>query len=185
MKKTILVIGAIAAAAFGQTAHAADGTINFFGELVAQTCTIDVNGTVTPAAAMVMLPKVSTGKLASSGQTTGTTGFTIGLKNCAGPAKSASAFFESGTTVDPATGNLKNTVAAGGGPATNVQLQLIDITGNKLIRAGDSIQHTATAKVTLDASGNANLPYAVQYYATGVTTAGKVASQVLYSIDYQ
>lgn len=185
MKKTIFAFTAIAAigsAAFGH-AHAADGTINFSGQLMAQTCTIDVNGTVTPAIATVTLPTVSTGKLANSGETTGQTGFIIGLTNCTGPATSAAAFFESGSTVDLVSGNLKT--ATGAGAADNVQLQLVDGSTGTAIQAGNVSQHAATTKIALDASGNAKLPYAVQYYATGATTAGTVNSSVTYSINYQ
>ncbi|GAB1845668.1 fimbrial protein [Achromobacter xylosoxidans] len=183
MKKTIFAIAGISAAVLGQGAHAADGTINFVGKLEAQTCTIDVNGTVTPAVATVTLPTVSTGRLANAGETTGQTGFIIGLKNCTGPATSAAAFFESGATVDLPSGNLRTTT--GTGAATNVQLQLVDASNGSVIRAGNVSQNTGTTKIALDATGNANLPYAVQYYATGATTAGTVNSSVTYSINYQ
>lgn len=182
MKKTLLAIAAITAAVAGQSAHASDGTIKFEGKLIAQTCTIDVNGTVTPAVATVTLPTVSTGLLAISGNTTGQTGFMIGLKNCTGPAKNAAAFFESGSTVDLASGRLKTT--AGTGTASNVQLQLVDGSNGSVIKAGNVSQHTGTTRVIL-ASGAADLPYAVQYYATGATTAGSVSSSVTYSINYQ
>ncbi|NMV41359.1 fimbrial protein [Ralstonia insidiosa] len=183
MKKALISAAVIALPVFASVAHASDGTINFSGELVAQTCTIDVNGTVTPAAATVTLPTVSTGLLTTAGQTTGQTGFQIGLSNCSGPAKSAAAFFESGATVDPLSGNLKTTT--GTGAANNVQLQLVDASNGSVIKAGDGLQHLTTTKIALDASGNAKLPYAVQYFATGATTSGTVNSSVTYSIDYQ
>jgi len=182
MKKALISAAAIAALPFfAPAAHAYDGQIQFSGELVAQTCTIDVNGTVTPAAATVTLPTVSTGALTAAGNTTGQTGFQISLSNCTGPAKSAAAFFENGPTVDVASGNL-NTQAGG---AANVQLQLLDASNGNVIKAGDMLQTLATTKVNLDASGNAKLPYAVQYYATGATTAGTVNSSVTYSVNYQ
>ena len=170
------------AGTLGQAAHAADGTIYFEGEITAQTCTIDVDGTVTPAAATVTLPTVPTSTLATAGQTAGQKNFVIGLKNCTGPATSAAAFFENGATVDLASGNLKTTT--GTGQATNVQLQLVDGSNGAVINAGNTNQNTRTTKVALDASGNANLPYAVQYYATGATTAGEANSSVTYSINY-
>ncbi|MDA5483418.1 type 1 fimbrial protein, partial [Yersinia intermedia] len=34
-------------------------------------------------------------------------------------------------------------------------------------------------------TGSASLPYAVQYYANGATTAGTVVSNVVYSIQYK
>ena len=179
MKKIAIII----AAALAQTAYAADGTVNFAGQLAASTCTIDVNGTTTPAIATVTLPTVSIGKLAAAGEVTGQTGFIIGLKNCTGPAKSAAAFFESGATVDPASGNLNT--ATGAGAAANVQLQLVDASNGAIISAGNVSQLAGNTQVTLDASGNANLPYAVQYYATGAATAGTVNSSVTYWINYQ
>ena len=182
MKKAIIATSIIAAAALAHTAHAADGTIFFTGQLEAQTCTIDVNGTVTPAIATVTLPAVSTGLLATAGQTAGQTSFVIGLKNCAGTVTSAAAFFENGSTVDLASGNLK--AATGAGAATNVQLQLVDASNGAVIKAGNASQNTGTTKVALDATGNAKLPYAVQYFATGATTAGTVNSSVTYSINY-
>lgn len=183
MKKALLFTAVAALPFVAPAAHAYDGQINFNGELVAQTCTIDVNGTVTPAAATVVLPTVSTGTLTAAGQTTGQTGFQINLANCTGPAKSAASFFESGPTVDLASGNLKT--QTGTGAATNVQLQLVDGSNGSAIKAGDSLQRLTTTHVAFDGSGNAKLPYAVQYYATGATTAGTVNSSVTYSIDYQ
>ncbi len=182
MKKTIVAFAAIGAAVAGQSVHAADGTINFTGRLIAQTCTIDVNGTTTPTVATVTLPTVSTGRLASAGNVTGRTGFTIGLNECSGTATRAAAFFESGATVDPATGRLRTT--SGTGHATNVQLQLVDASTGNAIRAGDVSQHAGNTKVDLD-DDKASLPYAVEYYATGATTAGTVASSVTYSINYE
>lgn len=163
-------------------AHATDGTIDFQGRLVAQTCTIDVDGQKA-FLATVSLPKVPTGLLTTAGQTAGPTRFTIGLSNCRGTATSAAAFFENGPTVDLVSGNLG--FVPGPGRATNVQLQLVDASNGRPIRAGDIRQLTSTTRLPIDASGNATLPYAVQYYATGAATAGQVLSSVLYSINYQ
>jgi len=184
MKKTLLSATAIAAAALAPLAHASDGTVDFAGKLVAQTCTIDING-VPAFMSVVLLPKVSTGMLTTAGETTGQTGFSIGLSNCSGAAKSAAAFFEHTglTPIDPVTGNMKNGVAPG--LATNVQLQLLDALSGNPIRIGDTGQLTSTTHVPIDASGNARLPYAVQYYATGATTAGRVRTDVYFSINYQ
>ncbi|WP_327440578.1 fimbrial protein [Pseudomonas donghuensis] len=162
-------------------AHAADGTINFSGELVAQTCTIAVNGTATPAIATVTLPTVSTGLLDAAAKSTGRTNFNIQLSSCTGTASTAAAFFEAGASVDPVSGYLRNT----GGTATLVGLRLIDSANGNVIQAGNTNQLTATSRNTIDASGNANLPYAVEYVALGTATAGTVTSSVTYSIDYE
>jgi major type 1 subunit fimbrin (pilin) len=53
------IFSLLAAAAVAQSAVAADGTINFNGEVKDQTCTVAVNGQVSPAIATVTLPTVS------------------------------------------------------------------------------------------------------------------------------
>jgi len=182
MKSQALAIALLFSAAGAPFACAADGTINFYGELTSQTCTILVNGVATPAVAAVTLPTVSTASLTSAGQTSGATGFNIELANCTWHNKTAAAFFESGSTVDPFNGNLKNTSLGG---ATNVELQLLDGANGSAIMAGNTNQITNTTRYDFGATGSATMPYAVQYYATGVTTGGPVVSSVTYSINYQ
>ena len=106
----------------------------------------------------------------------------MALNNCSGTLKTASAFFESGSSVDPVTGRLKNI----SGTATNVSLQLLDASSasRAVIKAGNQSQVSGTTYVDVS-SGIANLPYAVRYYAEAPTTAGTVISNVVYSIQYQ
>ncbi|MGY2313197.1 fimbrial protein [Pseudomonas sp. SDO5522_S412] len=181
MNRKVLAIAALISTGAVQFAHASDGTINFNGELRNQTCTIAVDGVVTPAVATVTLPTISTGLLTTVGEVAGQTGFNIQLTNCVGTATTAAAFFEAGTSVDPVSFNLRNMT----GTATNVQLQLVDNSNGSVIRAGNTNQRTNTSRNTIDASGAANMPYAVQYIAQGATTPGTVIGSVTYSIDYQ
>lgn len=160
--------------------QASDGRINFVGELTAQTCTITVNGQVSPAPATVTLPTVSAARLSAAGQVAGQTAFNVSLSNCDPTEGSVAAFFEAGASVDPLSGNLRNT-----GTAEEVQLQLVDGMNGNPIRVGDTAQRTSTSSIPLQTDGSALLPYAVQYYATGATTAGTVLSFVTYSINYQ
>lgn len=179
MNRKFFAFAALASVLSINAAHAADGTINFTGELLAQTCTNTINGGVSPAT--VVLPKISAGVLGAAGVVAGATNFTIELTKCVGTATTAAAFFEAGTGVDPITKNVRNT-----GAAANVQLQLLDSAGNP-IKAGDTSQTDATIgtkRMTL-AGGAAVLPYAVQYIATGVAGAGTVVGHVTYSINYQ
>lgn len=183
MKKALFSVAAATLSVSALTAQATDGTVDFQGKLVAQTCSIDING-VPSFSSAIMLPRVSTSTLTTAGQTTGRTGFTIGLSNCSGSAKSAAAFFESQANwFDPVSGNL--TYRPTPGFASNVQMQLIDAMTDKPIRVGDIGQMTSTTQIPIDANGNAKLPYAVQYYATGVTTAGKAITSTWFSINYQ
>ncbi|KHA72486.1 fimbrial protein [Pseudomonas fluorescens] len=181
MNRKALAIAVLVSASGVQFANAADGTINFNGELVNQTCTIAVDGVVSPAVATVTLPTISTGLLTAAGQVEGQTGFNIQLTNCVGTATTAAAFFNSGATVDPISGNLKNMT----GSANNVQLQLVDQQGGAVIQAGNTNQIANTTRNTIDGTGAANMPYAVQYFATGATTPGTVVSSVTYNVDYQ
>lgn len=176
MNRKIFVLAALTSV-FAMSANAFDGTINFTGELTDQTCVAKVNGISNTAS--VVLPKLSTKMLSAAGIVAGATNFTIELSACSTGIATAAAFFEAGAGVDPVTKNVRNTT----GGATNVQFQLLDSKG-AVIKAGDSSQVASTARTAV-ASGTAVLPYAVQYVATGATTAGTVIGSVTYSINYQ
>lgn len=164
-----------------QSVQASDGVINFAGELVAQTCTVTIDGGASPQTKN--LPKVSTSVLAAAGETAGGTSVLIGLTGCAATPNSVTTFFEAGGTVDPLTGRMRNTAVGG---ATQVELQLRDGGPNaNPILIGSDTQLANNTRYTIDASGNVTMPYSVEYYATGTTTPGIVESQVTFSIDYQ
>lgn len=162
------------------TQAASTGTITFNGELTANTCDVVVDG--QGADATVVLPTEGTSLLNAATKTAGETGFVMALNNCSGSLQTASAFFETGASVDPVTGRLKNM----SGTATNVSLQLVDASSasRAIIQAGNQNQVSGTTYVDVS-SGSASLPYAVRYYAEAPTTAGTVVSNVVYSIQYQ
>ncbi|MGL5470865.1 MAG: fimbrial protein, partial [Shewanella sp.] len=81
-------------------AQASDGSINFQGRLIAQTCTIAVGGVTSETMATVTLPTVSASMLYAVGKTSGRTYFEIELSNCSGSASSAAAYFQGGSDVD-------------------------------------------------------------------------------------
>ncbi|WP_241613712.1 fimbrial protein [Rosenbergiella epipactidis] len=182
MKKMIIASSVIALLGMANIAHAAStGTIKFQGQLTDSTCDVDIEGQGPDAT--IVLPTVSTNLLTQTGNTTGKTGFNMSLSNCtvnaAGPS-TVSAFFQTGATVDQSTGRLKST-----GEAQNVTLQLLDGSkGLTPIKVGSSSQVNDTAYVDMK-SGSATLPYAVQYYAESATTAGSVASSVVYNLQYK
>lgn len=151
--------------------------IDFVGLLFQQTCTIAVDGVVTPAVATVTLPDVLVNLLDAAGKTAGRTDFDIKLTNCVGEANSARAFFEAGPGVEPISGELINH-----GSATNVRLRLLE--GTTPISAGSSLQLETTTRIDF-VSNAAVLHYAVEYIATSVATAGTVLGSVVYTIDYK
>jgi major type 1 subunit fimbrin (pilin) len=180
MKKVIIAASIVAALASVSAQAASTGTITFNGLLTSSTCDVTVAG--QGADALVVLPTIGTNQLTGPTQTAGRTGFNMALKDCAGTLKTASAFFEAGSSVDVTTGRLHNMT----GTATNVDLQLRDASSasQAAIQAGNTNQIVNTTYVDVS-SGSATLPYAVEYYANGATTAGTVVSSVVYSLQYK
>jgi len=73
------------------------------------------------------------------------------------------------------------------GAAANVNIQLLG-SNNAVIPVlakGASGAQDNSQWVNVSAGGNADLNYYAEYYATGVSTAGTVTSQVKYTIIYQ
>lgn len=185
MKKIIPLVSIIALPMVAMTAQANSGTISFEGEVTDSTCTVVVDGQSSDAT--IGLPTVSKNEFSVAGDKTGKTDFVIALTSCTlggTPAETqVSAYFEAGPGVDVSTGNLINT-----GGATNVALLLSDGTKNEPIQAGKQLQTDDTNGNTYAtvASGDATLPYFVEYIATDASvTAGSVESSVTYTLMYK
>ena len=180
MRKIQFILGILAAASSSATL-AYDGTINFTGKVVAQTCSVSSgskNLTVT-------LPTVSEDSLASSGKVVGLTPFTILLEGCNTPAvtgaQNVNAYFEPNANTDYTTGNLTNTASSG---ASNVQIQLLNADGVTPIKLGQDATGQNVTAVQID-NAAMKLRYNAQYYATAQATAGDVSATVNYTIVYQ
>ncbi|MBK0012739.1 fimbrial protein [Stenotrophomonas sp. S41] len=156
-------------------ANAADGTITFTGKVNAKTCEINAGSSKDFT---VNLPPVGTTALKTAGDVAGRTAFSINLTNCS--AGKVATYFEPGVTVDSSTGNLVNTATGG---ASNVQLQLLTANGSVVKVSGTGTLQAGTWTDVAD-KGAAKLDYAAQYFATGQSTAGDVASSVKYTIIY-
>ncbi len=91
------------------------------------------------------------------------------------------AYFEPNANTDYTTGNLTNTTSSG---ASNVQIQLLNADGVKVIKLGQAAAAQNVDTVAIN-DANVTLRYNAQYYATGVATAGDVTSTVNYTIAYQ
>ncbi|EFH7156975.1 type 1 fimbrial protein [Escherichia coli] len=179
MRKIQFIIGMLAVASSSAT-FAYDGTINFTGKVVAQTCSVSSgskNLTVT-------LPTVSEASLAAATNTAGLTPFTIELTGCdtnaASGAQNVKAYFEPNATTDYDTGNL-NIATSGAG---NVQIQLLNADGVTPIKLGQAVAGQDVTAVQID-NAAMKLRYNAQYYATAAATAGDVSATVNYTIVYQ
>ena len=176
MKKNLLAIPLLVLAT--SSVFAADGTITINGQVTDKTCTVNAG---TTKDFTVTLPTVSQSVLAVAGATAGRTPFTINLTGCTAGSKVAT-YFEPGSTVDFSSGRLNNA----SGTATNVQVQLLgsNNTAIPVLAAGAGGVQTNSQLVAVT-DGAANLNYYAQYYATGASTPGSVATTVKYTIIYQ
>lgn len=177
MNKFLIAIPLLALAT--STAFAADGTITINGQVTDNTCTVN---TVQGKDFTVTLPTVSKQVLAVAGDTAGRTPFTINLTGCTAGSKVAT-YFEPGATVDFNTGRLNNA----SGTAKNVQVQLLgsNNTAIPVLAAGAGGIQTNSQLVDVSGTGAADLNYYAEYYATGASEAGSVATTVKYTIIYQ
>lgn len=169
-------------------AAAADGTLTFQGEVVAPTCNV-TGGSGTDGAngdILVTLPKVSTASLDAAGAIAGSTPFEliVGGAPAGGTcdvAQVKTVMFELGENenIVPATGNLKNTDAAG---ATLVEIGLLNGDTNKEINLATATP--ADLPVAAVSGSEAIVKFVAQYEAVGAATAGKVTSTAQYSVVY-
>lgn len=172
MKINTLALSASLLAA-ASVVSAADGTINFTGELVDAACTVAAS-TADPLA--VELGTYSTSSLASNGEQTVATPFAIDLENCsAGTLTGVAAKFEG--AADASNSNL---FAVTGG-ASNVGIQVEDPTNGNTVMA----PNTLPASYQPLADGVNSLNYQARYVATGAATAGSANATVTYSIVYE
>lgn len=158
-------------------AFSADGTITINGQVSDATCDVGING-ATGGDYTLTLPTVQASSLAAAGAVAGSTQFTFNLSGCtATTATQVRAYFEA-NNVDPATGNLVNNAATT--PAAEVQVQITDNALNPI----DLRTNTGNQFVPFTSGENVDLTYAAQYIATGISTAGMVETQLVYSLEY-
>ncbi|MEB6186385.1 fimbrial protein [Enterobacter roggenkampii] len=185
MKKNIILSAAASALLFAGAAHAGN-TIQFLGEITDSTCDVALEG--DGQSSTVTLPTVSKTALPALDSTAGRTMFALLASNCTlanGKTKVAAFFYANdakANSVDTASGYLNN--IATDTPAQNVKLRLIDGTGGGIIKVG--YDQSSTVGVDVDGSGNARMPYAVEYIATDAAgaTAGAVEASVVYDLMY-
>ncbi|HHQ6576282.1 TPA: fimbrial protein [Serratia fonticola] len=174
MKKNLIAVAVLASSAFGISAFAADGQVNFTGEIIDAGCTV-VNTPANPLE--VKLGKVARSAFTQAGDTAAATGFTLQLTNCPATVDTATVKFD-GTSVNGDSSLLALTQDAG--VATGVAIQLTDNT--------DAILPLATAsKAYALQSGSAvnDLDFIARYISTSNTvTAGPANSMASFTINY-
>uniref|UniRef100_UPI00215916A5 fimbrial protein n=2 Tax=Haemophilus influenzae TaxID=727 RepID=UPI00215916A5 len=212
MKKTLL--GSLILLAFAGNVQAARnpidsetaGTVTFFGKVVENTCKVKTESKDRS----VTLNDVGKANLANQGETAMPTPFTITLQDCsannpgANSANKVGLYFYSWNNTDEANSyTLKNTKEAEQDGARKVNIQLFEANGTdeiKVVGRGTTdftSENTGSASnitnkhisgsTQLQNTGDINLQFIAQYYATGTNTtqAGKVQSSVDFQIAYE
>ncbi|MDF0604603.1 fimbrial protein [Neisseriaceae bacterium TC5R-5] len=168
-------------------AHA-DNTIQFEGEVTANSCVVSINNDAVGATTTVTLPMVRTADLPANlapSANVGATKFTVKISGCTVNSSQATPikvrFVSSATT---SSGNLGNT-----GTATNVRLQLYDpanpSTGFNL-NANSGGGYTTNALLLAANQTALSYDYAVRYVVEGgAGGAGTVRGAVQYYLTYQ
>lgn len=183
MKKlAFLSASSVVSVLFASQAFAlSNNTITFQGEVASETCSVTVNGNT--AKPTVLLPTVNVSALQASGQTAGQTTFDIGVTGCTGnptTETTVSTVF-TGNSISTA-GNLSN-VAAATDAAKNVEIQILDTTGNVIDFNEGSFKGAGDLKLAAKATA-ASATYTAQYFATGISTPGAVESTMQYAVSY-
>lgn len=186
MNKSLLA-SSVFTVLFSLNAVAADGTINFTGNVTSSACTTIVGAGPTGGAmsnpATVALPNVTDTTLnAAVGTYAGHTPFSISLTGCEATAalQNVRAIF---TTPSPASGDnfvMGNTAVSG---AQNVAVAILSSGGSQIdLNGGPNVDAGQALPVT---SGPVTLNYQAAYKSltTGVT-AGAVAGTAEYIISY-
>lgn len=162
----------VAALASAPARAASTGTISFSGKVLADTCTITVNGGST-----LTLSAVMTSAFGSTvGTTVGDTMFSVVLSDCSTNTVGAQMAF-SGSNIDNTSGDLTNTASDG----SNVRIRLLN-SSNQVINAKTG----TNAPWIAVANGSGSTQMTAQYISTAtVTTAGPVTSSVNFTLTYQ
>ena len=174
----------VAGLALGAThmAMAATGAIEFTGQVVADTCMLNV----AEAGSTVRLPTVQASTLAAANSKSGQIDFTLNIEGC-GAAVDARGITLTLTPSEYAgTGDnfLANT-AATEIAATNVAIELSKIEDTVISPiAFSGAPYTAQITGSNINNGEATLEFSASYVETGVATPGTVSHALGWSITY-
>lgn len=175
MKKTVLAMAMAGVVTMGMmnAAQAADGTINFTGEITDQTCTVAPDS-VTKA---VNLGKVAASALSGTvGTKASPTRFTLNLTNCPATATATTVKFDG--VRDANNADLLQ-ITPGTGVATGVGIEIADKNGTAIPL------YTASSEYPLVVGANA-LDFVARYVSTNATvTTGAANSVSQFTLNYK
>lgn len=172
MKNNIVWMSLAAALACSTAAQAADGTINFTGNITTAACTIDTASATQTVNLGTITASTFTG---TAGVAVAPTRFTIALSACPDTLTSATVKFDG--TANSTNSNLL--ALSSGQGATGVGIGIYESNGTTLIPL-----QTAAAAVSFT-SGAASVSYIAKYVSTAASvTAGSANAVTNFTIAY-
>lgn len=172
--KKIALISALVAGSVMHTAQAADGTINFTGNISDTACVVDVNS-ANQTVEMNTISKTAFGT--SAGTTAGPKKFDIVLSSCPQAITATSVRFDGPTHA----ANSNILALSAGMTATNVGIALYEDDSSTLIPIG-----TASAEVTLTADATNTLSFIAKYMSTAASVGqGTANASTAFTLIYQ
>lgn len=174
MKKQLhaLALLSVISGAAVSTANAADGTIQFNGEIIDAACTVSPSS----ASQIVTLGQVSDKAFAADGDTAGATAFQIDLTSCPATVTSATVKFD-GTAYQGDNSTLELTQGAGVATGVGIQIRNADNSVLPLF--------TPSQSITLAQTGTNTLKFNAAYVAKAATvTAGPANATATFSVVY-
>lgn len=173
MKKSVaaFVISGVLMAAAG-TASAADGTVRFTGNIIADACKVDT----ASKDQTVNLGDVASSSFTSAGDKASPTKFNIQLSNCPATVTQVAVKFDG--LSDTANTNLLKLDSDQ--TAANVGIEIADVTGAPIAL------HTASPLYAIAADGSAKMEFIGRYVSTAASvTPGTANGTSDFTINYQ
>ncbi len=167
MNKKSLVMALFAASAVASVAHAADGTINFTGNITDTACTV----TPASAAQTVALGTVNKAVFTGTGSAASPTRFSIVLTSCPASVTSATVKFDGPT--DAANSNLLKITPSAGTEAKGVAVGIYEQDTTTLLPVS-----SASASKTLSTTADTTFNFVAKYVATSATVVAGPANAV-------
>ncbi|MFU9137967.1 fimbrial protein [Erwinia tasmaniensis] len=170
MKKKIYALALLTT--LSGVAHAADGTIQFKGEIIDTACTVSPQS----ANQIVTMGQVSDKAFRAAGDTASATAFYIDLANCPASAQSASVKFD-GSPYEGDNTTLALTETDGAATGVGIQIRNADNSPLPLF--------TRSQSITLTESKTNRLNFSAVYIAKASTvTAGPADATATFSVVY-
>jgi len=160
-----LLLGCAAQAALAQE-HIA----TFSGTVVADSCTVSVNGTGSQDGTVTLEPVLSNNDLLGNNTFAGETAFTLELSDCGLTNGTMRAHFYNAEQNAVSSGRLNKTDPTGTGSGWSIQLRSSDDKILLFYATSVVTQNMNDPGGVLDATGSTNITYKARYYRTSVQT---------------